>query len=153
VQFNIAGVVAGDITTNGFAPAAGKGIDFSANGGDILKQYDEGVWTPVVTASAGAITSYTSSGRYTRVGRMVTAVLTFKLTNAGTASGAIIATLPFSSDAGITYIGCGRDDNLGSMLQGRVITAIPGSVYITTYANASIAVTNTEVFLTIQYFV
>lgn len=132
---------------------AGKGIDFSANGGDVLSQYDEGVWTPVVTASSGSITSYTSSGRYTRVGRMVTAVLTFKLTNAGTASGAIIATLPFSTDAGITYIGCGRDDNLGSMLQGRVITAIPGSVYITTYANASIAVTNTEVFFTIQYFV
>ena len=140
-------------TGNFVVGTAGKGIDFSANGGDVLKQYDEGTWTPVVTASSGAITSYTSSGRFTRVGREVTAVLTFKLTNAGTASGAIIATLPFSSDAAITYIGCGRDDNLGSMLQGRVITAIPGSVYITTYANASIAVTNTEVFLTIQYFV
>ena len=148
--------VSGNIksTTGNFVVGtAGQGIDFSANGGDVLKQYDEGTWTPVVTASSGAITSYTSSGRFTRVGREVTAVLTFKLTNAGTASGAIIATLPFSSDAAITYIGCGRDDNLGSMLQGRVITAIPGSVYITTYANASIAVTNTEVFLTIQYFV
>lgn len=132
---------------------AGKGIDFSANGGDVLKQYDEGTWTPVVTASAGSITSYTSSGRFTRIGRMVTAVFTFKLTNAGTASGAIIVTLPFSGDAAITYVGCGRDDNLGSMVQGRIQTTVPGSVYLVTYANASIAVTNTEVFFSIQYFV
>lgn len=132
---------------------AGKGIDFSANGGDVLSQYDEGSWVPVVTASSGAITSYTSSGRFTRIGRMVTAVLTFKITNIGTASGAIIATLPSSTDAGIVYIGAGRDDNTGNMVQGRVITAVPGSIYFATYANASIAATNTEVFFTIQYFV
>lgn len=132
---------------------SGKGIDFSANGGDVLSQYDEGTWTPVVTASAGSITSYTSSGRFTRVGRMVTAVLTFKITNVGTASGAIIATLPSSTDAAITYIGAGRDDNTGNMVQGRVQSAVPGSVYFATYANATIAATNTEVFFSIQYFV
>lgn len=155
-NLTLANGASGDATVNKgnvIIGTAGKGIDFSANGGDILSQYDEGTYTPVVTASSGAITSYTSSGRFTRVGRMVTAVLTFKITNIGTASGAIIATLPSSTDAGIVYIGAGRDDNTGNMVQGRVITAIPGSIYFATYANASIAATNTEVFFTIQYFV
>lgn len=135
------------------APAAGKGIDFTANGGDVLNQYDEGYWTPTITASAGTITSYTSSARYTRVGRLVTAVITFKITNVGTASGAIVASLSLPTDAAITYIGAGRDDNTGNMVQGRVVPALPSAVYFATYANASIAATNNEVFFTIQYFV
>lgn len=52
---------------------AGKGIDFSANGGDVLSQYDEGTWTTTVTG----VTNFTgtptlASGKYTRVGRLVT---------------------------------------------------------------------------------
>lgn len=139
--------------TDNVVMAAGKGIDFSANGGDVLTQYDEGSWVPTITASSGTITSYTSSARYTRVGRLVTAVITFKITDVGTASGAVIASLSLPTDAAITYIGAGRDDNTGNMVQGRVVTALPSAVYFATYANASIAATNTEVFFTIQYFV
>jgi len=132
---------------------AGKGIDFSANGGNILNQYAEGSWAPVVTASSGSITSYTSSGRYTRVGRVVTAVITFKITNIGAATGALIASLPFPTDAVITYIGAGRDDNTGNMVQGRVTPGIPSSIYFATYINGSIAATNTEVLFSLQFFV
>lgn len=135
------------------APAAGKGIDFSANGGDVLNQYDEGSWVPTITASSGTITSYTSSARYTRVGRMVTAVITFKITDVGTASGAVIASLSLPTDAAITYIGAGRDDNTGNMVQGRVVPALPSAVYFGSYTGASFLVLNTEVFFTIQYFV
>ena len=80
VQFNIAGVVAGDITTNGFAPAAGKGIDFSANThaagmtSELLNDYEEGTWT--ATISDGTTDATMNAGRrtgtYTRVGRQVT---------------------------------------------------------------------------------
>lgn len=56
--------------TGNFKPAtAGKGIDFSANGGDVLTQYDEGTWTVVWTNLTG--TPSNTTGRYTRVGRMV----------------------------------------------------------------------------------
>lgn len=132
---------------------AGKGIDFSANGGDVLNQYDEGSWTPTITASSGTITSYTSSARYTRVGRMVTANINFKITNAGTASGAIIASLSLAADGAVTYMGSGRDDNTGNMVQGRIQTGFPSQVWFATFNNASIAATNTEVFFTVQYFV
>lgn len=48
---------------------AGKGIDFSANGGDVLSQYDEGTWTPTY---AGWSTNPTLvSATYTRIGRIV----------------------------------------------------------------------------------
>ena len=48
---------------------AAKGIDFSANGGDILSQYDEGTWNVNWNNLTGTPTS--TVGRYTRIGRMV----------------------------------------------------------------------------------
>ena len=141
------------VTGNFVVGTAGKGIDFSANGGDVLTQYDEGTWTPVVTASSGAITSYTSSGSYTRVGRMVTATVNAKVTNAGTGSGALIVTLPFTSNAAQVYTCAGRDDNTGLAIQGRIPTGTPTVLYIVSYSNTSVVLTNTEVFVTITYFV
>jgi hypothetical protein len=51
---------------------AGQGINFAANGGDILTQYDEGTWTPNQGAGLTVVGAFTSSGTYTRVGRSVT---------------------------------------------------------------------------------
>ena len=48
---------------------AAKGIDFSANGGDVLTQYDEGTWNVNWNNLTGTPTS--TVGRYTRIGRMV----------------------------------------------------------------------------------
>ena len=55
------------------APASGKGIDFSAAGGDTLTMYDEGTWTPVISGSstAGAGTYSVQAGSYTRIGNRV----------------------------------------------------------------------------------
>jgi hypothetical protein len=107
VQFNIAGVVAGDITTNGFAPAAGKGIDFSANThaagmtSELLGWYEEGNWTPVDGSGAGlSITK--NEAYYTRIGRVVYFYL--DVTYPATANGSLayLAGLPFapSKDGG-----------------------------------------------------
>ncbi len=52
---------------------AGKGIDFSANGGDVLSQYEEGTWTPVATGVTVNSGTPVWTGTYTRVGRMVIA--------------------------------------------------------------------------------
>ena len=54
-------------TGNVVIGTAGKGVDFSANGGDILSQYDEGTWTPT---NAFAIT--VNHAKYTRIGNQVT---------------------------------------------------------------------------------
>lgn len=107
VQFNIAGVVAGDITTNGFAPAAGKGIDFSANThaagmtSELLNDYEEGTFTPVLSSSgvAPTVTSYsTQYGRYTKIGNrvFVTVAIRATMTVAGTGY-PVITGLPYAA--------------------------------------------------------
>lgn len=50
---------------------AGKGIDFSANGGDVLSQYDEGTWT-ISDISGAGLTLTVDHAKYTRVGNLVT---------------------------------------------------------------------------------
>jgi hypothetical protein len=81
---------------------SGKGIDFSATSGtgtsELLADYEEGTWTPVITAGIGSFTSYTSQGIYTKVGRIVTAWCSFQITNVGT--GTVFCTIagyPFTS--------------------------------------------------------
>jgi hypothetical protein len=72
---------------------AAKGIDFSANGGDVLSQYDEGTWVPTFTTWAVAPTVF--SALYTRVGRQVTLNL---LCQGGTCvAGSTIGGFPFTA--------------------------------------------------------
>lgn len=73
------------------APASGKGIDFSAAGGDVLSMYDEGTFTPVWNGGTATV----NSSNYTRVGRLVTWILdiTFGASASGTDSQ---LTLPFN---------------------------------------------------------
>jgi hypothetical protein len=80
----------------------GKGIDFSATSGtgtsELLADYEEGTWTPVITAGVGSFTSYTSQGIYTKVGRIVTAYCSFQITAVGTGNTFCnIAGYPFTS--------------------------------------------------------
>lgn len=132
------------------SPAAGKGIDFSANGGDVLTQYDEGNWTPVATAQVGTITSYTSSGTYTRIGRQVTLMGTITITNVGTGSNGLrIGGLPF------TYVNqivlSGREVAING--KGLAGTGF-GTGLIVTYADTtSPLATNAQFDFCITYFV
>jgi hypothetical protein len=70
------------------------GIVFNKSGALVsstLNDYEEGTWTPTAAPnSGGTLTSYTSFGTYTKVGRIVT--LTFKiiLTNPGTSVGGLV---------------------------------------------------------------
>lgn len=74
---------------------AGKGIDFSADPSapgmtsELLDDYEEGTWTPVLKFSGATtgITYSTQTGKYTKVGRLVTAYLQIALSSKGSASG------------------------------------------------------------------
>lgn len=86
------------------SPASGKGINFSAAGGDTLTIYDEGTWTPTLTSAGGNFTTIAygdQQGRYTRIGRMVKVqgnLFTSGAITAGSASGQVyIAGLPFTA--------------------------------------------------------
>ena len=112
-----------ELTTNGaaqwsldssgnFLPAAtDHGIYLgttSAAGGNLLDDYEEGTWTPVMTTSGGSLSgvqySYYNKGWYTKVGRNVTINFNVGLSNKGSnGSGAVrLSGYPFSSTTLLT---------------------------------------------------
>ena len=82
-----------DSTGNLVISTAGNGIDFSANThaagmtSELLNDYEEGTWTPVVRGSgaAGTYELASSAAYYTAIGRLVTLHMT--LTTAGSVTG------------------------------------------------------------------
>jgi hypothetical protein len=85
---------------------AGKGIDFSADPStagmtsELLDDYEEGTWTPAPARSGGSISAtFTSSGIYTKVGRMVTVHGQINITAIASQTGdyIVVSGLPFAS--------------------------------------------------------
>jgi hypothetical protein len=96
--------VVGNIKLSGnLVVASGQGIDFSATSGtgtsELLADYEEGTWTPTMTASGGTITlngTYTS-GKYTKVGRLVVCTASIYVGSVSSPTGnAFIGSLPFT---------------------------------------------------------
>lgn len=106
------------LSTGNLVVSSGKGIDFSATPGtgtsELLADYEEGTWTPIPISGTGSITSYTSSGIYTKVGRLVTIVGVISLTNAGTGGGQLtISGFPFTVvNTTPKYVGSSREENI-----------------------------------------
>ena len=75
---------------------SGKGINFSAAGGDVLSTYDEGTWTPSDQSGAG-LTFTSADGWFVRVGREVFAhyYITYPVTASVAAN--VIGGLPFTA--------------------------------------------------------
>lgn len=99
------------------ASASGSGISFPATQSastdpNTLDDYEEGTWAPTVTAVSGVLTSYTSSGTYTKIGRLVIASAKVTITNNGTGSVALRATLPFANNATFDHYGSGRENGI-----------------------------------------
>lgn len=99
-------------TGNIIIGTSGKGIDFSATGqssgmtSELLSDYEEGTWTPVVvgTSTAGTATYALRDGRYTKIGNIV--YFSARLAWSGhTGTGNMnISGLPYTS--GNTYYAC-----------------------------------------------
>lgn len=113
----------GDLSIGGdLVLTAGAGVDFSANTGStatgatvsaqVLDDYEEGTWTPVVETSApSTLTTGTTSGKYSKIGNTVTVqgYAPDIQTDANTASSFHITGLPFQSNAtGVGAVYCNR---------------------------------------------
>jgi hypothetical protein len=103
--------VVGNIKLSGnVIPASGFGIDFSATPGtgtsELLDDYEEGTWTPVIegTSSAGTGTYSVQNGNYTKIGNLVTCIC-YVAWSAHTGTGnQLITGLPFTSIATALYV-------------------------------------------------
>ena len=119
---------AGDLTLNtgNLVVTNGKGIDFSATPGtgtsELLADYEEGTWTPFVssTGGSGVITTYTASGTYTKIGRLVTATARITTANIGTAAGAInVSAIPFTAASTNSFTVAGNENAIvGYVISG-----------------------------------
>jgi hypothetical protein len=121
---------------------AAKGVNFTANTpqagmtSQLLNWYEQGTWTPTQGTGLTVIGSFSSSGTYTRVGRVVTVTAQLSgSTSVATAGGGvdICAGLPFA--AGTTSLGTA----IG------IWTAPTGAVIISTtiYASSAISAVST----------
>jgi hypothetical protein len=129
------------ITGNVVISTSGKGIDFSATPGtgtsELLADYEEGTWTPTQGGGLVVVGAFSSSGTYTKVGRIVTVSgLLFGATSINTTSGGVMTSgLPFTggSTATGTAVGSSITSDVGTVLSGSAIYssgAIGASTYI-----------------------
>ena len=107
--------------------ASGAGITFPATQSastdvNTLDDYEEGTWTPSVssTGGSGVITTYTSSGTYTKIGRLVTATARITTANIGAAAGAInVAAIPFTAASTNSFTVAGNENAIvGYVISG-----------------------------------
>jgi hypothetical protein len=134
VQYNNAGAFGGisGVTTDGTRMTAsttigvgaatpstsGSGITFPAtqsasSNANTLDDYEEGTWTPNQGSGLTVVGTFSSSGSYTKIGRVVTIIATVKSTTSITTSGfgTVCSNLPFSSVAGGEAYGTGTAYN------------------------------------------
>ena len=104
------------IGVGGATPStSGAGITFPAtqsasSNANTLDDYEEGTWTPVIASQTGSLTSYTSSGTYTKIGRTVYIIAKFEVVTSGTASGyANVSGYPFTSASSFDTNGTARE--------------------------------------------
>jgi hypothetical protein len=93
------------LTTGNLIVANGQGVDFSATPGtgtsELLNDYEEGAWTPVLSTSTPPTTPFTmdvTNATYTKVGRMVNVRAVLRTDNvniAGCAGVLVLQGLPF----------------------------------------------------------
>jgi hypothetical protein len=114
---------------------SGRGIDFSANTGaagmtsELLDWYEEGAWTPQLLIGNVAATQ-TSSGVYTRVGRLVCVTAIIENIDKGALTGLItIAGFPFTSItlAGARHTGTVSVNRFGLAANGTNLVMSLGS--------------------------
>ena len=138
---------AGDFTVstgNVVIGTAGKGIDFSATSSgsgtmtsELLADYEEGTWTPTQGAGLTVVGAFTSSGTYTKIGRVVTFYGSVSgATSIAVTAGTIICSgLPFSCGSSGLGVSCNANNTVTA-------TNYVGSGGTTLYSNTAITATS-----------
>lgn len=117
-----------------------------------LDDYEENTWTPTVTASAGSITSYSATGKYTKIGNVVHCVIGVTITNVGTGTGSMIVTLPFTNSAAVSC-GAGRENAVGGYMLQIYVGASSSSATVFKYDNTGPMATGATMYMQLTYLV
>ena len=141
----------GSFTDNITQSTAAKGVNFTANTpaagmtSQLLNWYEEGTWTPNQGTGLVVIGTFTSSGKYTRIGRQVTVVGRIRggTSVSATGAGQITSNLPFAAN----------DLFIGNVINDTV-TASSGIYTSSTSINAVTAISATSaIYFSVTYFI
>ena len=139
------------LTTGSVIVASGQGIDFSATAGtgtsELLNDYEEGTWTPTQGTGLTVVGTFSSSGSYTKVGRMVTV--------RGRVSGSTSVSIVANSQlcAGLPFTGTtGTEAEEGALTDNNITQVGVAQIYGATVYSTAITAT-TRMNFTISYFV
>lgn len=144
----ITSVANGDTLKYDSANAYWKNVALNASA---LSDYATGTYTPVVSAGTGTITSYTATGEYTKIGRLVTVTINVNITDNGTGASYLIVSLPGSYPASTAnyQMGCGREEAAtGDILQ---VKAAGADLHIVDYDGAYPGGSGYLIYATITY--
>ena len=115
---------------------------------NLLDDYEEGSFTPTAESQTGSITSYTSSGYYTKIGRSVTISMTITLTNVGTAAGVLrFGNLIFAPDSTGPWLALARENINTGYSYYASLSASGTFIQAATATNGAIAWTNTNIYV------
>jgi hypothetical protein len=135
---------------------SGKGIDFSATPGtgtsELFADYEEGTFTPTVTAFSGSITTVSAVGTYTKIGRNVIADIKITITDNGTGGTFLKTTLPFVPTS-VSSCGAGRENNVTGIAVVLQNEASVNNANIVTVTNTYPGGTGYVITATLTYFV
>jgi hypothetical protein len=134
----------------GNTSANGTGITFPAtqsasSDANCLDDYEEGTWTPTATPNSGSLTSYTSWGNYTKIGKFIYLSGAIEFTNVGTASNTlIVGGLPFTTQNAVQRpcVSSVREDQSTGVIYAAFLNGNATTGVITTLTNGGIAYTN-----------
>jgi hypothetical protein len=135
-----------------------SGITFPAtqvasSDANTLDDYEEGTWTPTITAETGTIGSTAViSADYTKVGRLVSVTFDIRVITVGTGTAGLKVSLPFSPSLGGQTCGAGREYiNTGKMCQVSKFDATNVMIYF--YDNTTVISANSRIMAGYTYFV
>lgn len=121
-------------------PAAGKGIDFSANTGsagmtsELLDWYEEGLWTP----TGNGISYSSAAGLYTRVGNLITVFYQVTFPTTADTNQARLGGLPFASTNTTIVVVSGASD-LALSVDGNTFARFANLAFSSYKSNADLS--------------
>lgn len=145
VKVSVANLTAGRvISANGVTFPATASLSSDPN---TLDDYEEGTWTPGQGSGVTVIGTYSSSGTYTKVGRLVTVqfVVAGSTSIAVTSGANFITGLPFAGSSGVYFI--------GSALNGAATFSSNPIVLDSIIYSAEAVTATTAIYGTITYMV
>ena len=134
------------ITNNWVTGAITANVKKDLSSVEALNNYVYTNYTPTISSQTGTITSYTASGNYYEVGKIVFFTASISITNNGTGSNYLICSLPFQNST-VPATVSGRENSLtGNTIDG-IISSGSNNVNLYYYNNTYPAATGASLII------